>query len=209
MKSSLSWPRRGLYLLTPDEGNTARLLARTALALSAGVALLQYRNKAANAHLRKEQALALQALCAEYDTPLIINDDWRLAVEIVADGAHLGESDGAVHEARTALGPRAILGVSCYNDISLGEAATKAGADYLAFGAFFASATKPHARQASLAILAAGQRWHLPLVAIGGITPENAPLLVAAGAQMVAVISAVFDAPDPAAAVRKFNACFE
>ena len=209
MKSSQSWPRRGLYLLTPDEGDTARLLARTALALSAGVALLQYRNKAANAHLRKEQALALQALCAEHDTPLIINDDWRLAVEIAADGAHLGESDGTVNDARTALGPRAILGVSCYNDIRRGEAAAAAGADYLAFGAFFASTTKPHARQAPLAILTAGQRLHVPLVAIGGITPENAPLVVIAGAQMVAVISAVFDAPEPAIVVRKFNACFE
>jgi len=209
MKPSLPWPRRGLYLLTPDENDTARLLARTRPALAAGVALLQYRNKSAHAALRHEQALALQALCAAHNTPLIINDDWRLAAEIAADGAHLGSDDGDLQAARSALGPDAILGVSCYDELARAEHAIAAGASYLAFGAFFPSSTKPLARTVPLVILNQARRFGLPLVAIGGITPENAPLVIKAGATMVAAISAVFDAPDPANAVRHFNACFE
>ena len=200
-------PLRGLYLLTPDDNDTTRLLDRVR-AVIAQAALLQYRNKAADEALRREQATALLPLCREAGVPLVVNDDWRLAADIGADGAHLGEDDGALREARQALGRDAILGASCYDDIARAEAAATAGASYLAFGAFFLSSTKPAARRATPELLAASARFGLPRVAIGGITPDNARRLVAAGADMVAVISGVFDAPEPAAAARAYRACF-
>jgi thiamine-phosphate pyrophosphorylase len=202
-------PLRGLYLLTPDEADTTRLLARVLPALDAGVALLQYRNKQAEAGLRREQAQALLAACQARAVPLIVNDDWRLAAELGADGAHLGEDDGELREARLALGDGCILGASCYNDLARAERAAAAGASYLAFGAFFASSSKPLARRADLALLRQAARFGLPLVAIGGITPDNARSLVAAGADLLAVIGAVFEAPDPVAAVRTFHSCFD
>ncbi len=200
---------RGLYLLTPDEPDTERLLARLRPALAAGVALLQYRNKAADAILRRQQALAVLSLCREFALPLVINDDWRLAAEIGAAGVHLGEHDGDLPAARTVLGPAAIIGMSCYDDIARAERAAAEGASYLAFGAFFPSGTKPLARRADPALLAAAARFGLPRVAIGGISPDNGASLVAAGADLLAVIGAVFDAPDPAVAVRAFHSCFE
>jgi len=200
---------RGLYLLTPDEPDTARLLARVRPALAAGVALLQYRNKSAGAGLRRQQASALLPMCREFSIPLVINDDWRLAAEIGAEGAHLGADDGDLREARAALGPDRIVGVSCYNDIARAERAASDGASYLAFGAFFASGTKPLARRADPSVLHDAARFGLPRVAIGGISPDNGASLVAAGADLLAVIGAVFDAPEPAAAVRAFHSCFE
>lgn len=200
---------RGLYLLTPDEPDTERLLARLRPALAAGVALLQYRNKAADAILRRQQALAVLSLCREFALPLVINDDWRLAAEVGAAGVHLGKHDGDLPAARTALGPAAIIGMSCYDDIARAERAAAEGASYLAFGAFFPSGTKPLARRADPALLRAATRFGLPRVAIGGISPDNGESLVAAGADLLAVIGAVFDAPDPAATVRAFHSCFE
>lgn len=200
-------PLRGLYLITPDERDTARLLARVA-PLLAHAALLQYRNKAADRALRREQAAALLAPCRAAGVPLVVNDDWRLAAELCADGAHLGEDDGALREARAALGREAILGASCYDALARAEAAVAAGASYIAFGAFFPSPTKPHARRAHPDLLRAAGRFGLPRVAIGGITPENAGSLVAAGADLLAVISGVFDAADPVAAARAYRACF-
>ncbi|HVI58151.1 MAG TPA: thiamine phosphate synthase [Luteimonas sp.] len=199
---------RGLYLVTPDEADTARLVARVR-PLLAQAALLQYRNKAAGPARRREQAMALLAACRAAGVPLVVNDDWRLAAGIGADGAHLGEGDGALREARAALGATAILGASCYDDLARAEAAAAAGASYLAFGAFFPSPTKPGARRASPALLRQARGLGLPLVAIGGITPDNARQLVAAGADLVAVVSGVFDAPDPAAAARAYRACFD
>ncbi|MFK3649659.1 thiamine phosphate synthase [Lysobacter enzymogenes] len=204
-----SWPRRGLYAITPDEADTARLLARTASVLDAGAAWLQYRNKPADAALRRDQALALLPLCRARGVPLIVNDDWRLAAQIGADGAHLGEDDGELAAARAALGPAAILGASCYDDIALARAAAAGGASYVAFGAFFPSPTKPRARRAAPELLVQAGPLGLPRVAIGGITPDNARSLVRAGADLVAVISGVFDAPDPAAAVRAYLSSFE
>ena len=211
------WPRsdraptgpapRGLYLVTPDDGDTARLLARVG-AVIGQAALLQYRNKAAGPALRREQAGALLPLCRAAGVPLLVNDDWPLAAGIGADGAHLGEDDGALRDARRALGDDAIIGASCYDDIARAQAAAAAGASYLAFGAFFPSPTKPGARRADPRLLAESARFGLPRVAIGGITPDNARQLVAAGADLVAVISGVFDAPDPVAAARAYRACF-
>jgi len=133
----------------------------------------------------------------------------ELASEAGADGVHLGEYDGALDDARQRLGPRALLGVSCYDDPGRAELAALQGADYVAFGAFFPSPTKPGARRATPALLRATVNLGLPRVAIGGITPDNAPQLVAAGADLVAVISGVYDAPNPAAAARKIQALFD
>jgi thiamine-phosphate pyrophosphorylase len=203
------WPSRGLYAITPDEPDTNRLLARVETVLRAGASWLQYRNKAASEDLRAEQALALQSLCSRSKVPLIINDDWALAAAVGAAGAHLGEDDGELALARHELGAGAILGASCYNDLKLARQAAFAGASYIAFGAFFASPTKPNARQASPDLLREAAALRVPRVAIGGITPDNARPLVQAGADLIAVISGVFDAPDPAAATRAYLSCFE
>ncbi|KAA2284389.1 thiamine phosphate synthase [Arenimonas fontis] len=203
------WPRRGLYLLTPDEPDTGRLLSRLTPVLAAGPALVQYRNKRVSSDRYREQAEAVLAACRAAGIPMLVNDDWRLAGEIGADGAHLGEHDGALAEARAALGPAAILGASCYDSLARAEAAAAAGASYLAFGAFFPSGTKPQARRATPALLRDSARFGLPRVAIGGLTPDNAAAIVAAGADLLAVIGAVFDAPEPAAATRAFRRLFE
>jgi thiamine-phosphate pyrophosphorylase len=198
---------RGLYLLTPDEADTARLLARVAPLLPF-TTWLQYRNKPAGAELRAEQAAALQDACVRAGVPLVVNDDATLALRVGAAGAHLGEGDGAIVAARTLLGPRAIVGASCYDDPARAQAAAAAGASYLAFGALFPSGTKPGARRATPAHLRAARVHGLPLVAIGGITPDNAAIARDAGADLVAVIGGVFDAPDPVAAARAIHALF-
>jgi thiamine-phosphate pyrophosphorylase len=201
--------RRGLYLITPDAHDTHQLLQQVEVALSAGVALLQYRNKLGPDALRAEQAAALRALCTLHATPLIVNDDVELAQRVRADGVHLGEHDLDPAAARVRLGPQAIVGVSCYDDLQRAERGAAAGADYLAFGAFFPSATKPQARRAGLDLLAAAARFGLPRVAIGGITADNARPLIDAGADLLAVISDVFDAPDIAAAVVRYAPLFQ
>jgi len=198
----------GLYLITPDEADTARLLARTAPLLAAGATWLQYRNKAAGDALRQQQATALQALCSESGVPLIVNDDVRLAREVGAAGVHLGEDDGDIAAARGLLGARAIIGSSCYDRLDLAEAAVAAGADYVAFGAFFPSRSKTVTRQATVELLSQAACLGVPRVAIGGITPDNARRLVEAGAELVAVISGVYDAADPVAAVHAYLQCF-
>ncbi|WP_233263092.1 thiamine phosphate synthase [Cognatiluteimonas profundi] len=198
---------RGLYLITPDEPDDGRLLARVAPVL-AHAACLQYRNKRASPRQRLRQVDALRTLCTEARVPLIVNDDAALAASTGADGVHLGEHDGAVAAARALLGNDAIVGVSCYDDIRLGLDAAAQGADYLAFGAFFVSPTKPTARRASIDLLQRARITGLPLVAIGGISPDNARSVIAAGADMIAAISGVFDAPDPVAAARAYAACF-
>lgn len=201
-------PARGIYLLTPDEPDTGRLLARLGQLLDAGPALLQYRNKAADASLRRAQLRALLPLCALRRLPLVVNDDWRLAADEGAQGAHLGGDDGDLAQARRALGDAAILGASCYASIERAAAAARAGASYLAFGACFPSATKPLAPRAALSLFADAAPFGLPRVAIGGVTAENAGLAVDAGADLVAVIGGIFDAPDPVAAMRRLQRVF-
>lgn len=199
---------RGLYLITPDEPDTARLLARVSPLLGAGVALLQYRNKAASAVLKLEQATALQALCAQAGVPLVINDDIMLARHVGAAGAHLGEDDGDIAAARAALGAEAIIGASCYDEIERAERAVAAGASYVAFGAFFPTTTKATARRATPQLLRDAKSLGVPLAAIGGITPDNARSLVEAGADLIAVIGSVFDAADPLAAIHAYRESF-
>ena len=198
---------KGLYLITPDEPDSTRLLARVAAVLPFA-SCLQYRNKRADSGQREEQALALRALCRGVGVPLIINDDAVLAAKINADGVHLGEHDGDIAAARALLGDDGIVGVSCYDELDRAEIAARAGADYIAFGAFFPSPTKPGARRASPDLLQSAARFSLPRVAIGGITPDNARPLIDAGADLLAVISGVFDATDPVAAAQAYRACF-
>ena len=205
----LPHPPRGLYAITPDDTDCMRLCENVATVLGAGATWLQYRNKGADDTLRRRQAIELLAVCRAHRVPLIINDDWRLAADIGADGVHLGEDDGDLALARATLGPDAIIGASCYDSLELARQAAEAGASYVAFGAFFASPTKPNARRATPALLQDAAALGLPRVAIGGITPENAGPLVAAGADLVAVISGVFDAPDPAVATAAYLRHFQ
>jgi thiamine-phosphate pyrophosphorylase len=196
----------GLYAITPDELNTPELLRKVRLALQGGALVLQYRNKTADAALRLQQAQALRQLTREFAATFIVNDDAQLAAQVDADGVHLGGEDGSVAAARALLGETKIIGVSCYNRQSLAVEAVQAGADYVAFGAFFPSSVKPGAVRAELALLAWARReLAVPLVAIGGITPSNGAALVQAGADALAVISAVFDAADIRSAAQEFS----
>lgn len=187
----------GLYAVTPDLADTADLLRRVERALRGGAGLVQYRNKPAGSGLRREQAGALLGLCRQHGARLVINDDLALAIAIGADGVHLGGKDGNLGTARAALGPGRLLGVSCYDALDRAREAKRIGADYVAFGSCFASPTKPAAVRAPLTLLTAAKvELGLPVCAIGGITLDNAPQLVAAGADLLAVISNLFEAPD-------------
>ena len=199
--------KRGLYLITPDDPDPSQLFARTR-PLLAFASCLQLRNKAMDADALRVAGIALRSACKDAGVPLLINDDAALAAELGADGVHLGEHDGDIASARRLLGDDAIIGASCYDDLERARRRAAEGASYLAFGAFFPSPTKPNARRASLQLLRDSAHLGLPRVAIGGITPDNAPSLVDAGADLVAVISGVFDAPDPVAAARAYLSLF-
>ena len=176
---------RGLYAVTPD----ALAFEKIAQALAGGAALLQYRRKQRDV----AEAREIVALGRRYGVPVIVNDDLELALEVDADGAHLGRDDGDLAAARGRLGTR-ILGASCYDDLDRAKAAVRAGADYVAFGSVFASPTKPAAVRAPLSLFSSP--LGVPLCAIGGITLDNARQLIAAGADLLAVITDLFDAPD-------------
>ncbi|HKR75232.1 MAG TPA: thiamine phosphate synthase [Rhodanobacter sp.] len=193
---------RGLYAIT--DGPRANLPDVVTQALIGGARVLQYRDKTADTARRHAEALALRQLCNAHAVPLIINDDVALAVAVDAAGVHLGRDDDDVAAARAVLGAGAIIGVSCYDSLARARAAAAAGADYIAFGAFFPSPTKPDAVRASPELLRQSAALGLPRVAIGGITPDNAPSLVEAGADLLAVISAVFGATDVHAAAQRF-----
>jgi len=170
--------------------------------------MLQYRDKTLDADRRLGEASALAVLCREFAVPLIINDDVALARASGAAGVHLGEDDAGVAEARAIVGD-AIIGVSCYDSLQRAQGAATAGADYLAFGAFFPSVTKPGARHATPDLLRDARRLGLPLVAIGGITRENGESLIAAGADYLAVVSGVFGASDVRAAAQQYKKLFD
>jgi thiamine-phosphate pyrophosphorylase len=199
----------GLYVLTPDQDDSEALVARVGAAIAGGASAVQYRHKRAAPELRLEQARMLRQLCAAREVAFIVNDDVDLAFAVGADGVHLGRHDGGVGAARARLGRGAIIGASCYDSLDRAAIAVREGADYVAFGSFFPSTVKPDAVRATPALLTAAKaRWNVPVVAIGGITSVRTPALIAAGADAVAVISAVFAAPDVAAAAREFSACF-
>ena len=191
---------RGLYAITPDTGDVA---GKVRLALEGGVALLQYRRKARD----HAQAAQIVRMARDHGVPVIINDDVGLALELDAAGAHLGRDDGDLRAARKRLGAR-ILGASCYNEMDRARAAVQAGADYIAFGSVFASPTKPAALRAPLSLFGEARALGVPLAAIGGITLENAPPLIAAGADLLAVITDLFDAPDIRARARAYGKLF-
>jgi thiamine-phosphate pyrophosphorylase len=201
---------RGLYAITPDDADSARLeeRARALLAAAAkGCAALQYRNKTAGPQLRLEQARRLGLLARSSGVPFIVNDDIELAAAVGADGVHLGGEDGEIGAARRAL-PGKLLGVSCYDSLAAARAAVAAGADYVAFGSVFPSGTKPGAVRAPLRLFGEARVLGVPLVAIGGITLENAAGVLDAGADALAVISALFDTPDIGARARAFARLF-
>ncbi len=197
---------RGLYAVTPDVPDTFELLSKVRQALLGGAQVVQFRNKAASDTLRFEQAKALKELTAEFSVPLIINDDFNLALRVDADGVHLGAEDGDVADARALLGMSKLIGVSCYNRLELAHEVVAQGADYVAFGSFFPSVVKPDAVVAPLWLLRQARlEIAVPLVAIGGVTVENASQLLDAGANALAVISAVFSAADIRGAAYQFS----
>lgn len=197
---------RGLYAVTPDVADTEELVASVEAAIDGGARAVQYRNKSASAELRRAQAYALAVLCRSRDVLYIVNDDPELAAVVSADGVHLGEDDADIAKARAIVGDQALIGASCYNDLSRARALADAGADYLAFGSMYPSSVKPGARRASLELLGAARSLGVPIVAIGGIDAENAAEVVEAGADAVAVISAVFDSDDVESAAERIAA---
>jgi thiamine-phosphate pyrophosphorylase len=199
----------GLYAITPETGDTAQLLRDVEAALRGGASVLQYRAKTLAPNLKANQAQALQVLCKKYRVPLIINDDAALAASMSASGVHLGSRDMPAGEAHQSLLAGMLVGVSCYDQLPLAIEAEKNGADYVAFGSFFPSTTKPNAVRPTLDLLReAKKELSCPIVAIGGITLDNAPMLIDAGADAVAVISALFDAQDIEAMAHDFASLF-
>jgi len=201
---------QGLYVIT-DAGlqPTARLPERVLEAIRGGARMVQYRDKGHDAARRLGEAEALAALCRRHGVLFIINDDVELAVAVAADGVHVGREDGAIADARAALGPERLVGASSYNDPERAVQLQGEGADYVAFGTFFPSPTKPHAVRATPEMLRAVRpRLQVPVVAIGGITAANAAPVVAAGADALAVISDVFGAGDVTAAARAYAPLF-
>lgn len=208
--SRMNFPTRGLYILTPDPAPALdELETKIATAIRAGAAVVQYRNKQSNWLKRMEEAEALLSLCRSHGVPLIINDDVKLAEQLKADGVHVGREDDTPQSIRRKLGPHAIVGVSCYGSVARATAATKIGADYIALGSFFRSKTKPNASRCTKKVLKdVAARVSLPIVAIGGITPDNASGLLSCGADLIAVIDGVFAASDVYGATRKYTRLF-
>ncbi len=188
----------GIYALTDEHLIPDQLLVSAVeRALAAGVAAVQYRNKSASSSLRREQASSLLALCARYTVPLLINDDVALCAEIGAQGVHLGQQDCSLTEARKTLGENAIIGITCHDSLNLALLAAEGGADYVAFGRFFSSGTKPTAPAADPDILGqAKKRLDIPVVAIGGINADNGGSLLDAGADVLAVVGGIFSNDD-------------
>ncbi|RRQ21471.1 thiamine phosphate synthase [Thiohalobacter thiocyanaticus] len=200
----------GLYAITdPDLLPDDRLVEGVTAALAGGARAVQFRDKRPDRARRQALAAQLNTLCRDHDALFLVNDDVELTAAVGAHGVHLGRDDPAIAAARERLGPQAIIGVSCYNELERARRARDGGADYVAFGRFFPSRTKPDAVQAGAELLRAARReLDLPLVAIGGITPENGGSLLAAGADMLAVIHGLFGAADIEAAARRYAALF-
>lgn len=202
------WPVRGLYAITDGASSPQALAERAAAWIAGGARVVQYRDKGTDADRRLEEARALRAVCRPAGVALLINDDVALAAAVGADGVHLGRDDADPRMARARLGPRALVGVSAYADLARAREAVARGADYVAFGRFFPSVTKPDAAPAPAEVLrAARQILSVPVVAIGGITPENAGGLIAAGADLVAVIGGL-SGPDPTGQAQRYAALF-
>ena len=201
---------KGLYAITPDTADTDLLLQKVESALQGGINILQYRNKAASHKLQTQQARAILPLCRQYNVPLIINDSVKLCLTLDADGVHLGAEDGNLAEVRKRIGRDKILGASCYNRFDLALSAQQAGASYVAFGACFASRTKPNAPMAGLDLFKRSTvELNIPTVAIGGITLQNATQMIQAKADAVAVINAIFNTDDVKLSSQQFSLLFK
>lgn len=199
----------GLYAITPDSVHGPELVERTAAALRGGARLVQYRDKRTDAESRLDAARQLRALCTAAGALLIINDDCELAAAAAADGVHLGRDDTPPGHARAVLGDNAVIGISCYDSIERAATAIAAGADYIAFGSFFPSPTKPDAVPAAPDLITrAKTAFEVPVCAIGGITPQNGGQLVAAGADMLAILSGLFSGTDVEASARMYTKLF-
>jgi thiamine-phosphate pyrophosphorylase len=199
---------RGLYAVTPDELDSTRLQEKVRAALEGGIALLQYRRKLLPREGKLREAAQLRELCRAHAVPFIVNDDPALALALEADGVHLGRDDADVGAIRQQFAGR-IIGASCYNDLERARAAVAAGADYVAFGSVFASSTKPGAVRAPPALFREAKAFGVPLAAIGGITLAQAGGLIEAGADLLAVISDLFSAPDTRARALQYGALFK
>ena len=201
---------RGFYaLIDPSWAPPERLADSTAAAIHGGARLVQYRDKGASASERAERARVVYAECRRAGTIFIVNDDVELAFELMAHGAHLGEMDATIASARARLGPLAIIGASCYDSVVNAQRAANAGASYVAFGAFFPTRTKANTRHAEPSLLRKAKAFGLPVVAIGGITPENGSELIAAGADALAVASGLAGPEGVEARARRYAALFE
>lgn len=201
----------GLYAITDSRLiPRGELVQRVSLAIAGGAAVVQYRDKNPASATDIDEIVSLAALCRQRDVPLIVNDDVELAAAVGAAGVHLGRDDASLQAARARLGPEVVIGISCYNDLQRAHRAVQAGADYVAFGRFYPSRSKPLAIQAETALLMrASRELARPIVAIGGITPENGRVLLAAGATLLAAIHGVFGQPDIVAAARAYAALFQ
>lgn len=210
LQITMQLPLRGLYAITDNNLiPNKRFIYAVEQAIVGGAKIIQYRDNNNDRELRKNQAKALYRLCKKYKIPLIINDDVKLAQRIGANGVHIGKNDAELSTARAMLGDDAIIGVSCYNQLSLAQQAVDAGATYVAFGSFFSSRTKPQAVSCSVDVLRqARQTLNCPLVAIGGITPDNGAELIKAGADCLAVIHGLFGQADITAAAQRFAQLF-
>lgn len=208
--TKFGFPPRGLYAITDSALHTGEALARAVTrAIVGGVKAIQYRDKSRDADRRHAEAVMLVRICRRHGVPMIVNDDVELALTTEADGVHLGRDDTDLPVARSRLGNDCIIGVSCYNSVDRAEAAQQNGADYVAFGSMFSSATKPRATRADIeTVISARERIHLPIVAIGGITPENGASLLDAGADLLAVVSGVFAYDDPAESAWQYAQLF-
>lgn len=200
---------RGLYAITPECADGTRLLADVEAALIGGCRIVQFRDKDSAMPERVARARALRTLTRRFGARLLINDDLALTFLVEADGVHLGGEDGNLIAARAILGPDKILGASCYADLAAARTAAAAGVDYVAFGAVYPSPTKPGAARASLDLFRQASVLNAACCAIGGITLANAPPLIAAGADLLAVITDLFSAPDIAARAAAYQRLFE
>ena len=202
-------PVSGLYAVTPEPADSLTLIGKVDAALRGGARIIQYRSKSPEPALRLSQAAEMARMCRTWNALFIVNDSVELARDVDADGVHLGRNDTALSAARAVLGPGKLIGASCYNELAYARTAVQQGADYVAFGSFFQSATKPFALRADTGLLReAASELAVPIVAIGGINEDNAAGLIAAGATAIAVVSALFDAPDIESQARRFAQLF-
>ncbi len=188
----------GLYAITNQTLMPENIFLTTAqTAIESGISILQYRDKSHDTNKKLQQATALKKMCDSNDVLFIINDDIELAKKINADGVHIGQNDASLMETKKSLGNNKIIGVSCYNQLELANRAVKYGADYIAFGRFFNSSTKPDTPQANIKLISKFKQQHdIPVCCIGGITTENCQPLIDSGADMLAVINNIFHSTD-------------